>query len=265
MRLRAWYQGMQAFWDERMMFQHSKKYVSLAFGVLLAAGCAEQSKAPPSTAQIESVSIQANQGRQEQAGKQLRRWAEQGMPVAQRELALLLQRMPAGYAEARAWLEKAASAGDGEAAFNLGEAYYFAASGLARDAGLAWKWYGQAAQQGEDRAALMLSRMAKYGDGVPRDLPLSVRWLKFASEHGNAQAMFLLSNAYLSGDGVEHDDVLARSWLEKSAQGDFPVAIQALAMATEGGDLQLRKDPDRARHLLKEATEERRMHWNSAR
>ena len=186
------------------------------------------------------------------------------MPVAQRELALMLQRSPQGYAEAREWFKKAGAAGDGQAAFHLGQVYYRATLGVARDAAAAWQWYGLAAQYGEDRAALMLSRMAKYGDGVPQDLALSVKWLKFASEHGNAQAMFLLSNAYLSGDGVERDEHAARTWLEKSAQGDFPVAIQALAMATEGGDLHLQRDPDRARHLLKEATEERRMHWNKS-
>ncbi|GGC61355.1 tetratricopeptide repeat protein [Undibacterium terreum] len=247
------------------MFQYSGKLTPIVLTILLVSGCAQQSGTPPTTAQIESLSIQANQGRQEKAAAQLRQWAEQGMPVAQRELALLLQHSPAGYAEARGWFEKAASAGDGEAAFNLGEAYYFARLGVSRDAGMAWKWYEQAAQHGEDKAALMLSRMAKYGDGTQLDVAASVKWLKLSSEQGNAQAMFLLSNAYLSGDGVERNEVLARSWLEKSAQGDFPVAIQALAMAAEGGDLQLQKDPDRARHLLKEATEERRMHWNVAR
>ncbi len=246
------------------MFQCTRNWIFICAGILLTAACAEQLKAPPTAAEIESVAIQANQGRQEKAGRQLQQWAGLGLPVAQRELALMLQRTPAGYAEASLWFEKAGAAGDGEAAFTLGDAYYFARLGLARNAAAAWKWYGQAAQQGDDKAALMLSRMAKYGDGVPQDLALSVRWLKFASEQGNAQAMFLLSNAYLSGDGVERDARNARLWLEKSAQGDFPVAIQALALATESGDLELKKDPDRARHLLKEATEERRMHWNKS-
>ncbi|MES2102686.1 MAG: tetratricopeptide repeat protein [Pseudomonadota bacterium] len=246
------------------MLRYSAKCILIAAGTLLATACAEQAKAPPSAAQIESLAIQADQGQQQQAASQLRLWAEQGMPVAQRELALMLQRVPKGYADARQWFEKAGAAGDGEAAFSLAEAYYSARLGLPRDAAAAWKWYSQAAQQGHDKAALMLSRMAKYGDGVPQDLALSVKWLKFSSEQGNAQAMFLLSNAYLSGDGVQRDQHSARVWLEKSAQGDFPVAIQALAMATEGGDLQLQKDPDRARHLLKEATEERRMHWNKS-
>ncbi len=246
------------------MFHYSVKWILISAGMLLATACAEQAKAPPTAAQIESLAIQADQGRQQKAESQLRLWAEQGMPVAQRELALMLQRAPEGYADARKWFEQAGAAGDGEAAFSLGEAYYSARLGLARDAAAAWKWYSQAAQHGDDKAALMLSRMAKYGDGVPQDLALSVKWLKFASEQGNAQAMFLLSNAYLAGDGVQRDQHSARIWLEKSAQGDFPVAIQALAMATEGGDLQLQKDPDRARHLLKEATEERRMHWNKS-
>ncbi|WP_394780561.1 tetratricopeptide repeat protein [Undibacterium sp.] len=247
-----------------MMFQRKRNWIVICASALLAAACAEQANVPPTSAEIESVAIQANQGQQQKAARQLQQWAGQGLPVAQRELALMLQTTPAGYAEARQWFEKAGTAGDGEAAYAMGDAYYYARLGLTRNAVTAWKWYGQAAQKGDDRAALMLSRMAKYGDGVPQDLALSVKWLKSASEQGNAQAMFLLSNAYLSGDGVEHDEAKARTWLEKSAQGDFPVAIQALALATESGDLELKKDPDRARHLLKEATEERRMHWNKA-
>lgn len=244
------------------MLYYSRQFILLGVAAVLLAGCADRGRAPLGAAQIESVAILAGQGQQLSARKQLRQWAEQGMPVAQRELALMLQRTTAGQAEARLWLERAGSGGDGEAAFHLGEAYYFARLGVAKDAVAAWKWYSLAAQGGDDKAALMLSRMAKYGDGVQQDQALSVKWLKQASEQGNAQAMFLLSNAYLSGEGVERDIVSARVWLEKSAQGDFPVAIQALAMAMENGDLQLRKDPVRAGHLLKEAAEERHMHWN---
>lgn len=195
--------------------------------------------------------------------RQLERWAESGLPTAQRELALILQHSPDKVSQARQWFEKAATGGDGESAFQLGDAYYYARLGTEKNSAAAWKWYQAGARHGDDRSALMLSRMAKYGDGVQLDLTESVRWLQLAAESGNAQAMFLLSNAYQSGEGVKQDTEQAREWLEKSAAGDYPVAIQALALAVENGDLHMTKDAARAEHLFKEASEERRDHWNN--
>ncbi|HEY8027080.1 MAG TPA: tetratricopeptide repeat protein [Burkholderiaceae bacterium] len=226
-------------------------------------GCSATTEPVPTQAQIESLGIQANQGRQNKAYDQLQHWAEYGLPVAQRELALTLLEVRGDVAKARAWLEKAAAGGDGESAFRLGEAYHYARLGVDRNDAAAWKFYRLGADSGDDRSALMLARMAKYGEGTKKDLVESVQWLTFASEHGNAQAMFLLSNAYQSGEGVAPNEVLARAWLEKAAAGDYPVAIQALALAVEGGDLQIPKDATRAQHLFKEAAEERRDHWNN--
>lgn len=233
--------------------------LALASTLVLTA-CADQTQ--PTTAQLENLGLQAVQGRQERALQQLRHWAEQGLPVAQRELALAYQDIKP--AAAAALLAKAADGGDGQAAYLLGDASYAGKLGQNKDAAQAAHWFAMAAQHGDDRAALMLSRMTKYGEGMPADLKQSVHWLQEASAHGNAQAMFLLSNAYRDGEGIPRDLAQARAWLEKSAEGDFPVAIQDLALALENGDLGLARDPVRAQHLLKEATDERRLHWNVA-
>lgn len=247
----------------RDKLSNTSKLLSLLLVALLTA-CAEHGGATPDTAQLESLGIQAYHGKQAKALSELRYWAEQGLPVAQREMAIYAQSQTAGYAEAAAWYAKAAKGGDAESAYALGDAHYAGKLALQKDPVSAWSWFSMAAKAGNDKAALMLSRMTKYGEGVSPDLALSTYWLQQSSERGNAQAMFLLSNAYLYGEGVARNPELARTWLEKSAQGDFPVAIQALALAVEGGDLELSKDPERARHLLKEATDERRMHWNTA-
>lgn len=224
--------------------------------------CSDVSLNNPSSAQIESASLAALQGKQSAALKDLQRWADGNLPVAQRELGLVYAAAPATQAQAVQWLFRAAESGDRAAQNQLGQAYYGGKWGLAADPGKAWSLFAAAAHQGESRASFMLARMAKYGQGVPVDLPLSMQWLKEASQQGNAQAMFLLSNAYTSGEGVARDPTLAQEWLERSAAGDFPVAIQAMAMALEG---QGRANPAavaEARHLLKEATDERKMAWN---
>ncbi|MBV8467086.1 MAG: sel1 repeat family protein [Burkholderiales bacterium] len=195
------------------------------------------------------------------AEKRLKRWADRGLPVAQRELGLLYLTKAGKRGDAMALFESAGSAGDGEAAYQRGESLLRPLVGETRDPARAWRWYRVAAEHGHAVAALNLARMAKNGDGVPVDAKLAGQWLTFASDRGNAQAMFLLSNAYMTGDGVPRNPLMARRLLEMSADKDYPVAIQALAQAVQGGDLLIPKDDLRADHLLKEATEERPNRW----
>src|SRR5471032_3026499 len=51
-------------------------------------------KEPPSSAQIELAGMSALQQSEARAERHLRDWAAQGMPVAQRELAILYQTRP---------------------------------------------------------------------------------------------------------------------------------------------------------------------------
>ncbi|WP_374349544.1 tetratricopeptide repeat protein [Chitinimonas sp.] len=230
---------------------------------LALAACAPVDSHMPTSAEIESTGLLAGPGRQADAEARLLRWAERGDAVAMRELALVYLARPAQQSEAMRWLQRGAEAGDDEAAFQLAEQLRVPAHGRQADLPRAWQWYRYAAEHQHAKAALALARMARNGDGVVRDLKLAAQWLQFASDHGNAQAMFLLSNAYLAGEGVPRNPLMARHLLERSAERDYPVAIQALALAVQGGDLLIPKDEVRAGHLLKEASEERRNRWNS--
>lgn len=226
------------------------------------AACTQPKELPPTSAQIESAGLQALHAHQPVAIERLKTWAQQGMPVAQRELALAYLNWPQHDEEAGFWLRKAASGGDSEAQFQLAETFYKGSPGLMPNHAGAWQWYERAAQAGNAKASFMLARMAKYGDGVAQDLNLSIHWLMESSHQGNAQAMFLLSNAYAAGEGVEKDASKAREWLEQSAAGDFPVAIQALAMSLDADSASGSRDEIRAHHLIKEANDERLLRWN---
>lgn len=216
----------------------------------------------PTSAQIESMGVLALNTQTPSYIASLALWARRGMPVAQRELALVLASTPTSYPQAQLWLEKAALAGDGEAQFALAELHYKAKLGQPQNYALAWKWYTAVARQGNAKASFMLARMAKYGEGVPADLKLSVHYLQQASEAGNAQAMFLLSNAYAVGEGIAKNPVLAKKWLEKSADGDYPVAIHELALSLEDSQDQDGENALMASHLIKEASDERALRWN---
>lgn len=227
------------------------------------AACSWLDGPPPASTEIESVGILALQGQQPAAQRKLERWAQAGSAVAQREWGLVLAVRPGQEVQASTWLSKAAEGGDMQAQFQLAKALHEGQLGLTQDYAQAWKWFEAAANQGLGKASFMLARMAKYGQGVPLNLELSVQWLQKASQQRDAQAMYLLSNAYASGEGIARNVMLARYWLSMSAENDYNVAIQALAMELDG--LGGRDSPfsERSRQLLKEAKDHRLMHWNT--
>jgi len=213
--------------------------------VALLAGCGRA----PLPAEIEAVSMDASQRGDEAAEQRLQAWAADGMPVAERELALLYHKRHRDD-PARALFQRAARQGDAEAAFQLAE--------LERDHARAAQWYRQAAQLGHAKAALGLALLLKNGDGIPPDKAAAAHWLGVAARAGDAHAMFLLSNAYADGDGVPADPRRARDLLERAADSEYPAAIQELALVKQTGDGLTPKDAAEADQLLKEAAEHRR-------
>jgi len=230
-------------------------------GALMA--CQPRQEMTPDSAQIEAVAMAASHNRDANAELRLSAWAAQGLPVAERELALLYRDRLRQRDRAMALFEKAARAGDGEAAFELGELYRKQVVGMAPRPALAWPWYKRAAEKKHAKAALMLGLLAKNGEGVARDDIEAAKWLSVASELGEQHAMFLLYNAYKDGLGVPQDLAKARQLLEESADRDYPPALQELAMTVQSGDALTPKDEARAGHLLKEANEHRHNNWNS--
>src|SRR5471032_1411613 len=239
----------------------------LACFVIVAAAAAlsdfQSHDAAPTSAQIESVAMTAGQLGAAKEERQLRQWALQGLPVAQRELGLLYRPRLERRAEALQLFEQAARAGDTEAAFQLGEMYRSAVVGVTPAPAQAWPWYQMAAEKKHPQAALMLALLARNGEGVARDDAVAAKWLAVASDLGDAHAMFLLSNAYNDGQGVPRDAIKGRQMLEQAAEHDYPPAIQQLAMTVQTGDALSPKDALRADHLLKEANEHRHNNWNT--
>ncbi|SDC37958.1 hypothetical protein SAMN05428966_101678 [Massilia sp. PDC64] len=220
------------------------RYASALLFVLLA-GCGRA----PLPAEIEAVAMDASQRGDAAAEQRLQGWAADGMPVAERELALLYRKRHRDE-QAHALFLRAARQGDTEAAYQLGA--------LERDHGRAAQWYRQAAQQGHAKAALALALLLKNGDGVPTDKTAAAHWLGVAAQAGDAHAMFLLSNAYADGDGVPPDPRRARDLLERAADREYPAAIQDLALVKQTGDALTPKDAAEADQLLKEGAEHRR-------
>jgi len=97
--------------------------VLVLVGALIA--CQAQVDAVPSSTVIEAAAMQLGPQGQPAAERRLQEWADQGSPVAQRELALRYLSKPEKRREAKQLFERAASAGDAQAAVGL--------VGMARD------------------------------------------------------------------------------------------------------------------------------------
>jgi len=95
--------------------------VLLLVGGLIA--CQAQEDAIPSPTVIEAAATHIGANPDSAALRRLQEWAEQGSPVAQRELALRYLANPARRSEAMHLLERAASAGDSQAANGLVSMY----------------------------------------------------------------------------------------------------------------------------------------------
>jgi hypothetical protein len=91
--------------------------VLVLVGALIA--CQAQEGTVPASTVIEAAAMQIGPQGQPAAERRLQEWADQGSAVAQRELALRYLSNPAKRSEAIALFERAASAGDVQAADGL--------------------------------------------------------------------------------------------------------------------------------------------------
>lgn len=91
------------------------------------------------------------------------------------------------YAEARAELQRSTKLGHPGAMVLLGFIYY-RGLGIPPDYELSLRWFGRAAQEGNDIAMYNLGRMNEEGIGTPKNLNEARRWYQEAADRGNETA-----------------------------------------------------------------------------
>ena len=175
---------------------------------------------------------------------------------------------PAGHtgldsaAEFGVLLQKA-SAGDAEAMYRVGDAYYFG-KGTQKDMHAAVKWMKNAADKGHPKAMAVYGAYISHGYvsgepkdavkwfekaakkdydfalynlgfcyrnayGVERDYKKSYEYFLRAAKLGNAAAMNSVGLAYHNGEGVEPDYGMAFNYFLQSAENDNPAAFLNVA------------------------------------
>ncbi len=128
------------------------------------------------------------------------------------------------YATAVAIWRPLAQAGDGDAAFNLAQAYKLG-RGVPSDLGQAKSWYGKAAQAGHIQGA------ANYGlllfqDG---DRKSAMPWIAKASAAGDPRAQYVYGTALFNGDLAPRDWPKAYALMTRAAAAGLPQATTSLS------------------------------------
>ena len=108
-------------------------------------------------------------------------------------------------------LLKKAQAGDSQAQFELGQAYYDG-KGVPQDDEAAARWYRKSADQGNAKAQNTLGTMYSTGRGVPRDKVEAFGWYHKAALQSLPEAEFNVAISYYNGDGVGLDLDRAYAW-----------------------------------------------------
>jgi len=158
----------------------------------------------------------------------LRKAADQGLADAQLAMGLAFNSgvdVEEDQAQAVAWYRKAAEQGNWPAQVNLGLAYW-AGNGITRDAAEAAVWFRRAAEQGAGWGQYYLGRSLVFGAGVPKDAAQGAEWWRKAADQGYADAQHDLGVLYAQGRGVPRDYGRAVYWLAEAARSEHQQAIK---------------------------------------
>jgi hypothetical protein len=196
------------------------------------------------------------------AAKWFAKAAEQGHPIAQRNLRIMAmtKRMSAADFEASSakWpnsdasaprsgvdpdvddrkalrlAERGAARGSVEDQLWLGQSYYLG-RGTQQDFNLAARWFTAAAAQGRPEAQYNLGIMSAAGKGMARDLAAAMRWHTKAADQGYLPAQQMLGLMFLGGEGVPASAPEAARWLHiASAKGSAWAQAQLGALYAAG-------------------------------
>ena len=161
----------------------------------------------------------------------LRRAAEAGLPVAQRNLGMAYLTgtgVEADSKEALRWLNTAADQGDPGAWSSLGYAYA-SGTGVERNDETAVQWYERASNSGLGRSTLALARFYETGRGVAQDMDKAVELYRAAFDQGETAAAERLGTLTIEG-ALDGKIAPQRSlpWVAAAARAGQPEALEWL-------------------------------------
>ena len=158
--------------------------------------------------------------------------AQQKIPAAQARLGLLYadgKGVVKNEEKARALLAPAAEAGDPQAQLYWGkQAYTQSEQDGGPDYAEAFKWFANAAAQGNVEAQYLTGVMYMQGQGTEKSVKKALQFFSRAAEAGYADAQYVVGQSYYKGLGIRQNMSEARKWLGKAAQNGNQAAQELL-------------------------------------
>lgn len=216
--------------------------------------------------------------------------AEKGDKEAQFQLGTCYEfgvnKVPADYATAIQWYQKAADQGHAEAKNKIGTyyllgkeykkalKYYHAAAKLnnlnaqynlgmmymndiygVMDVQKGLKWYKLAAKAGHAAAQFEMGIYNFYGIGLVKKSTEAIPWFEKAARQGHDEAQYMLAQCYLMGDGVWQNYKEAFKYFQMAADQNYAPAQYGLCTCYYQG-LGIDKNMESARYWCKKAAEQ---------
>jgi hypothetical protein len=116
-----------------------------------------------------------------------------------------------------------AETGDGDAQFNLGQAYKLG-RGVPPDLTIARTWFEKAAAQGHEQAQANLGLILFQEGDRARAMP----WIEKAADRGDPRAQYILGTALFNGDIIGKDLPRAYALMSRAAAAGLPQAKTTL-------------------------------------
>ncbi|KAF0095333.1 MAG: hypothetical protein E1N59_828 [Puniceicoccaceae bacterium 5H] len=145
--------------------------------------------------------------------------------------------------------------GDAFAQNRAGEIYYYGMGDVLPDFEKAFRWFTQAADQGNADAQYNLGVMYQMGEGVDVQPEKAVFWYQQAAEQKQINALNNLGYVYATGFGVEKDDALAVKYYKQAAKLGHATSQFNLAYRYENGQ-GVEKDVKRAAKYYRQAADQ---------
>jgi len=125
--------------------------------------------------------------------------------------------------------EFAAAAEDGlmMAQYNLA-ILYFSGRGVEQDFEAAFRWTLAAAEQGHVAAQFNLGALYYEGNGTRRDYKAALEWYLKAAEADHAYAQYNVAEMYYRGTGIDRDLVRAHAWANRALENEHETVGELL-------------------------------------
>jgi uncharacterized protein len=167
--------------------------------------------------------------------REVQEGARGGDAAMQNELGLRYTRgedkLTRDYKQAAELFRKAADQGLPLAQHNLAGLYFYG-TGLPQDYREAIKWYRKAADQGFSPSQSFLGWMHLNGKGVDLDFKEAMKWYRKAADQGDMEAQYTVGLMYFTGENLKPDFVEAYKWVNlAAAQGHTNAFRQRIKIA----------------------------------